>query len=177
MCLALKRLRATVPEAFWNARLADFDASLMERMGAWIGSAAGNLLLTGEPGTGKTHMAVALVRARLELGLPAAFKRMATFYRELRDSYGGDRTEESVLRQYIGAPMLALDDLGAGGLTDHERRYALELIDERANRLRSTVVTTNWSLEDIAAKMDERIASRLASYERLDFQGRDMRLR
>ena len=61
---------------------------------------------------------------------------------------------------------LVLDDLGAGSLSDCERRYTLELIDTRLNKLRPTIVTSNWNLQEIAERMDDRIASRLADLRR-----------
>jgi hypothetical protein len=82
----------------------------------------------------------------------------------------------SLMRPYLDASLLALDDLGAGGLSDFERRVTLEIFDRRLNDRRPTVVTTNWELESIAEKMDDRIASRLATYACLRLGGEDRRL-
>ena len=72
---------------------------------------------------------------------------------------------------------LVFDDLGAGSLSDCERRYTLELLDTRQNKLRPTVVTSNWDLQEIAERMDDRVASRLAGFAALELSGKDKRLR
>jgi len=71
---------------------------------------------------------------------------------------------------------LVLDDLGAGSLSDCERRYTLELIDTRLNSMRPTIVTSNWNLEEISERMDDRVASRLAGFAALELAGKDRRL-
>jgi len=38
------------------------------------------------------------------------------------------------------------------------------------------VVTTNWTIEQIAERMDERIASRLSGFVVMAFTGRDLRV-
>jgi len=75
------------------------------------------------------------------------------------------------------ARYLILDDLGAGSLSDCERRYTLELLDTRLNKMRPTVVTSNWSLQEIAERMDDRIASRLAGFAALELAGNDRRIK
>lgn len=76
---------------------------------------------------------------------------------------------------YCVAPMLILDDIGAGGLSDHERRILLDVLDRRGNDCRPTVVTTNLSLDQIRDLMDERISSRLRDYLAVAFTGADRR--
>ena len=85
-------------------------------------------------------------------------------------------SEESVLEPLEQVRFLILDDLGAGSLSDHERRFTHDLLDRRINRNRRTVVTSNWTLEQIAERMDDRIASRLGSFTQLELRGRDRRL-
>lgn len=69
-----------------------------------------------------------------------------------------------------------MDDLGAGSLSDHERRCTLELLDRRLDAMRPTVVTTNWTIEQIGERMDERIASRLGGFVVMAFTGGDQRV-
>src|SRR5262249_58728642 len=94
---------------------------------------------------------------------------------ESRSSYGWDTSEEAALRDYLQPGILILDDLGAGSLSDHERRYTLEVLDRRINHLRPTVVTSNLSLKQISEHMDERIGSRLWSFQLIPFEGPDKR--
>jgi DNA replication protein DnaC len=141
-----------------------------------LGKRGDGLLITGPAGTGKTHLAAAIVRMLMEQGHRAVFRRSAEFYAALRETYGGGITERSVVRPLLEAPHLVFDDLGAGSLSDHERRFTLEVLDRRMNALLPTVLTTNWLLPEIAERIDDRVASRLAGFLNFQLSGPDRRL-
>jgi len=142
----------------------------------WLESPGDGLLITGTAGTGKTHLAAAILRWRIEHGEWATFRRLAEFYQALRESYRLNTSEADVLRPYIEGKFVVLDDLGGGALRDFERRAVLEVLDRQLNQCKPTVVTTNWSLAEIAERMDDRIASRLASFTCIELAGLDRRL-
>lgn len=52
----------------------------------------------------------------------------------------------------------------------------LEVLDRRLSQCKPTVVTTNWSLAEIAEQVDDRVASRLASFTCIELAGLDRRL-
>lgn len=176
-CQVEKRIRAALPERYHSARLSDFSQATVQQAVTWLGDRGDGLLLVGPAGTGKTHLAAALTRACMEVGQPVMFRRAAELYQAIRESYDQSFAEGTVLNEYAAVRLLVLDDLGAGALTDFERRYALEVLDKRLNALRPTVVTTNWPLKEIRERMDERIASRLSSFKLLAFTGKDKRER
>jgi DNA replication protein DnaC len=134
------------------------------------------LLLRGGPGTGKTHLAAAIIRHQIEHGLKCSFFPVAKLYSDLREAFRLNASAVDIVKPCMQSPLIVLDDLGAGALTDFERRSALEVIEARLNSLRPTIVTTNLDLEDIAAKLDDRIASRVASYTNIELGGVDRRL-
>lgn len=164
-CYIEKGIRREIPPLYHLARLLDFPSEVQELVNRWFLNQGRSLLITGLVGTGKTHLAAAITRYLHEQNRPAIFRRAATLYASLRDSYCANKSEADVLREYLRTTYLVLDDLGAGNSGDHERRCTLEVLDQRGNHLRLTVVTTNWTLEQIGECMDDRIASRLAVYK------------
>jgi DNA replication protein DnaC len=176
VCQRERKIQRELPARYQLARLSDFPVELQSRAARWIAHPGDGLLIEGPVGSGKTYLAAAIVRARIESGMRASFRRSADLYAALRESYRLNASESDLMGPYRDAQLLVLDNLGAGSLTDFERRITLEILDRRLNDRRPTVVTTNWELDAIAEKMDDRIASRLAMYVNFRLDGRDRRL-
>lgn len=178
-CQLERRIARELPERFRQARLADFTPAVIQTVRAWLSNPKEGLLFTGPVGAGKTHLAAAIVRERFETNRKATFRRFADFYAEIRECFSGktDTSEREILRPYLEDPFLVVDDLGSGSLSDFERRAALEVIDQRSNYCRPMVLTTNWSLKQIADRMDDRIASRLAPFKIIELRGQDRRVK
>jgi hypothetical protein len=176
VCAAESRVIARLPERFRQATLLDFSKNIQDFVLDWLSHPRDGLLITGAVGTGKTHLLAAITRTLLLVHREAVFHRCGDLYRALRACYGENCSEESVLRKYFAPRWLFLDDLGAGSLSDFERRNTLEILDQRFNQRLPTAVSTNWSLEQIAEKMDDRIASRLSSLAGLELSGEDRRV-
>lgn len=177
-CVIERKLQVILPQRYWQASFDDFHGAAHNVAFDWIVNPSDGLFITGACGTGKTHLAAAIVRHLTVKRVGVAFKRSADFYREVRELF---RTDSEAMEGAIISPLekarfLIFDDLGAGSLSDCERRYTLELLDTRLNRMRPTVVTSNWSLQEIADKMDDRIASRLSGFAALELAGKDRRI-
>ncbi len=134
------------------------------------------LFVSAPRGVGKTHLAAAIVRqAILNLSprrLRAEGMRAELFplfvdslelLLELRDSFGNDQiTERSIIDRYSGAPLLVLDDLGAEKSSEWSIQTLYTIIDRRYRNKLPTIITSNLNLDQVAARLDDRIASRIA---------------
>lgn len=174
-CATERQIRQTLPERFHTAKVSELPLSRMQPIMAWLNEPGDGLLLYGPTGTGKTWAAAGITRMLIEADRRVLWRSAAEFFRALRGSYECNRSEGAILKKYATAPFLILDDLGAGSSSDFERRTVMELVDRRMNRLLPTVVTTNWTLEQIAERLDDRLASRLSGFTRLEFVGPDRR--
>jgi DNA replication protein DnaC len=176
-CTIERKIAALLPERYRKASLKDFHGDTLASVVAWLHKPTDGLFVTGPVGTGKTHLAAATIRRLTESNIDATFKRCAQFYEDIREMFRLNNSESFMLSLLERTRILILDDLGAGSLSDCERRFTLEILDRRMNRLRPTVVTSNWSLKNIAEKMDDRIASRLSAFTGIELSGQDLRLR
>ena len=67
----------------------------------------------------------------------------------------------SKLRRYVSYDLLVLDDVGASKDTEWTEETLFVLVDNRYCCEKQTVFTSNQSLEGLAARIGERIVSRI----------------
>jgi len=104
------------------------------------------LVLTGKVGRGKTHLLAALLRhLTLEKGVRTRFIEFTRLLADLRAGFDEGRSGADLLNALVEVPVLAIDELGKGRMTDWELSVVDELISRRYNALRCTLGTTNFS--------------------------------
>lgn len=129
------------------------------------------LLLHGDHGVGKTHLAVALLKDVIRLkGARGLFYETRDLLKLVRDTYTtqSEATELEVLRPVFEAELLVLDDVGSEKKSEWVEETLGLVINTRYSERRVTVITTNLQdLTDdthpnsIMFKLGGRIRSRL----------------
>ncbi|NWC01615.1 ATP-binding protein [Pseudomonas sp. G1002] len=108
-------------------------------------AAGRNLLLTGNVGTGKTHLACSIVRQVIGLNAIAVITTAAEIIRVFKRSMARDSgyTEGDVIDELASFDLLVIDEVGAQAGTQYELAVLHEVIDKRYNLIRPTVVVSN----------------------------------
>lgn len=121
------------------------------------------LLLLGGVGTGKTTLAVAVAKGIIRKHLRSVrFVTAPDLLQEVRAAFGkGDGAEERLRDAVREAPVLLLDDLGAEKVTDWVREELYCLVDHRYRELLPTIITSNYTVEELEERIGERTVSRL----------------
>jgi len=103
------------------------------------------LLLIGDPGTGKTHLAVAVLRMLMSRGFEGVFFDYQSLLERIRSSYdpSSGSADREAFRVALDCQVLLLDDLGAHRVTDWVEDTVTSLITHRCNRNRPMIATTN----------------------------------
>jgi DNA replication protein DnaC len=120
----------------------------------------GWLLLTGDYGSGKTHLAAAVANYRAHLGDPPLFVMVSDLLDHLRATFGANSevTFDRRFDEIRTSPLLVLDDLGAQSMTPWVREKLHQLFDYRYNAELPTVITV---AADALDDVDPRLRSRL----------------
>ena len=106
-------------------------------------------------------------------GLGDVYKRQ--LLRQIEDEHFGRATGQT-LDIIENADLVILDDLGSEFQTSFTDSVIYEIINERINLGRPTIISTNLTNEEYNAKYNERIVSRLTGcFMPIMFVGNDIR--
>ena len=123
-------------------------------------SPQGWLVLQGDTGCGKTHLAASIANYRLKEGKPVKFVVVPDFLDHLRSTFSPESpvTYDQLFEEVKNAPLLILDDFGEQSTTPWAEEKLYQIINYRYNARLATVITTCLALDEI----DPPISSRLA---------------
>jgi len=118
----------------------------------------GGILLWGGCGTGKTHLAIAMLRELVQQkGARCLFRTYSALLKQIQATFrhpiiadeetGVMLTEYSILQDVIQAEVLVLDDLGGEISGQWALSMLYHVINERYNDVRTTIITTNFPYE------------------------------
>jgi DNA replication protein DnaC len=130
------------------------------------------LLLMGDPGTGKTHLAVAAFRAILAKGFGGLFFDYQNLLDRIRAGYDAtsNSSDREAYRVALETDVLLLDDLGAHRVTDWVEDTVTSIVTTRCNQRKPLIATTNlidpelgYGRADHRTTLAERIGARSRS--------------
>jgi DNA replication protein DnaC len=133
----------------------NLDANLTQGKGVW---------LYGDPGTGKTTLAMLVSKRALELGHSVAIYSLPKLLARIRRTYDSEPGGDSYLaffERLTSVDLLHIDDLGAEKRSDWVLEQLYALINERYESEQSILVTTNLDEPELKEQIGSRTVSRL----------------
>ena len=136
-----------------------------------------NLLIRGNAGTGKTFLASCIANRALERGKSVYYQSAFKLFEMFENAKFNHNTDEAEALQYVyDVDLLIIDDIGTEFITQYTAATFFNILNSRINSNKSTIITTNLTLENIDEIYSTRVASRLiGDYTVLLAIGEDLR--
>lgn len=180
-----------LPRAYKDCSFETYQGNdkLIKDLQKLITSNEDGIVLRGNTGCGKTHMAIAIAKQ-----IPTEDKRLRSSWEtipgtifttapelllKIRSAFreGSEQSEEQLIDYYSGCELLILDDLGSEKTSEFAVTTLYVIIDRRLRDCRKTIITTNMSQQEIEQTFGARIASRLSGMENIKINMPDHRKR
>jgi len=170
---------ADIPDRYYYKTLAEYqfvtpDTGLAKKAFARYlnevkSGKAINAIVTGNVGTGKTHLACAVLKEACLSKISGKYTTLSKIFRRIKSTYNKETAEESeavAIAAFVEPKLLVIDEVGIqsgnGRATDHDLTKLSEIVDERWNNEKSTILISNLSIKEIPDWIGERAYSRLA---------------
>ena len=173
-------LKAGIGRRFLNAKLDGLKLAPPHQAAVeeFLGGEADGLFITGAVGTGKTHLACAVARERVISGVGVQVQSAPALFQDIRSTFNGAGNEGEIIRRFSDTTLFVLDDLGAEKGSDFTVDRLYLIVDARYADRRQLIVTSNLTLDQIAERVHDRLASRFAEMCRvIRLTGNDRRIR
>lgn len=173
----------TLKEATFDTYEVDEEETVMNKRRAryiakdYLDGKVFNTIMSGTPGTGKSHLSMSILQAVNENSTPyrrCLFVSVDELMRRIKDSFSNkqaDYTEQDLIERLGKTDLLVLDDLGAetGAIpnadgkikpaTDFTIRTLYAVVNARMDK--PTIITTNLSSEVLKVMYDRKLLSRM----------------
>lgn len=119
------------------------------------------LVLAGMPGTGKSHLAAAVLQSIVTQDV--RYLTCMDLIRSIRDTWRRDseKSETQVLTYLERLDLLVIDEVGVQYGTDGEQTIVFDVLDRRYREVRPTILLTNQDKDGFKKFIGERTFDRL----------------
>jgi len=153
-----QRYRDSVPVIFQETNPSRLDQNKLEVAMEWASKPNHRgLIIVGETGMGKTRMAfLACEEWAVRTGRTVKYLPADRMSRDIATSFDSHKGLEEVVEGMVYAPLLFIDDLGKERISPRVETCLFEVVRERTDNRRQTLITSNFSGDDLIGRFKDR---------------------
>lgn len=174
--VALARIAsANIPQRFADASIWNYQHGMEGQHRAWVWAreycesfamvvqSGRCAALIGASGTGKTHLAVGVLKYVIDKGATGYYSTVSGMMTHLKSTFSrdADATEAEATRAYTKPDLLVLDEVGRALDTSWEQSKFFEILNERYANLKPTVLVSNLPEAKFREHLTEVVVDRL----------------
>lgn len=113
------------------------------------------LILVGDNGVGKTHLACSIANKLIENGTPVIYGTLINLLAELRNSYDTDNniSEMEIIKLYENVALLIIDDLGKEKPSEWGLEKLFTIVNSRYENNLPVIITTNYNQNSLVERL------------------------
>ncbi len=113
------------------------------------------LILVGNNGVGKTHLACSIANKLIENGIPVIYGTLINLLAELKNSYEIDNSisEMEIIKLYENVDLLIIDDLGKEKPSEWGIEKLFTIINSRYENNLPVIITTNYNQNSLVQRL------------------------
>ena len=113
------------------------------------------LVLVGNNGVGKTHLACSIANKLIENGTPVIYGTLINLLAELRNSYDTDNniSEMEIIKLYENVDLLIIDDLGKEKPSEWGLEKLFTIVNSRYENNLPVIITTNYNQNSLVERL------------------------
>jgi len=126
-----------------------------------FGEGFASFVFSGNPGTGKNHLAAAIGNYLLQRDHTVLIVTVSDLMLRVRGCYDEGKSEAALLDELSRVDLLVLDEVGVQKGSQHEKVLLNQIVDRRLGAMKPVGVLTNQNYDELAATLGARVIDRL----------------
>lgn len=123
-----------------------------------------SLILCGNTGTGKTHLACGIAQHVIRVhGKSATYFTVGRAFRMVKDTFRKEsrKSEEEILASFREPDLLILDEIGVQYGSEAEKKILFEIVNERYEAIKPTIIISNLAMDSLSEFAGDRVIDRM----------------
>jgi DNA replication protein DnaC len=168
--------QANIPRRYYGASISNWlhPTDQQDRVWRWaadyadacdeVTSSGRSAVLVGSTGTGKTHLAIGVLRHFMKQGATGYYTTAIDMLGRIKATYNSEaeETESKAVGHLTSVDLLVIDEIGRQLDTSYEVAQLFRVIDRRSADMRPTLLISNLGVAALKAFCGEHIVDRLA---------------